>query len=144
MATEESNSSDGESITMEEYSRYERQYWRAMAESETVQSVIAHLQIVDVATETKEEEDVKPPNERLNAKIAHVYITFKGLAKSRRLVEIGEHVERKAIIRRVIDASGNLTLLGKFWSGKDTEQQPSMTLPSGQQAESSKKRPRAG
>lgn len=103
---------------------------------QTQPSVISHLQIVEVAIETKEE-DVMTPDERLSAKIAHVYITFKGLAKSRRLVEIGEHVQRRAIIRRVIDSTC-LTLLGKFWSGKDTEK-PSMTLRRG---ESSNKRSR--
>ncbi|VYS47353.1 unnamed protein product [Arabidopsis thaliana] len=106
-----------------------------------VQTGLPQVQILEVVIET-EEENEKPPDKRLNARRAHVYITFTGLPKSPRLVEIGEHVERKAIIRRVIDASGYLTLLGKFWSGKDTDQQRSMTLPSGEQAESSKKRPR--
>ncbi|KAG7647755.1 Protein MS5 [Arabidopsis thaliana x Arabidopsis arenosa] len=106
-----------------------------------VQTGLPQVQILEVVIET-EEENEKPPDKRLNARRAHVYITFTGLPKSPRLVEIGEHVERKAIIRRVIDASGYLTLLGKFWSGKDTDQQRSMTLASGEQAESSKKRPR--
>ncbi|EOA36476.1 hypothetical protein CARUB_v10011096mg [Capsella rubella] len=98
-----------------------------------VQSGLSQVQILKVAIQT-EEEDQKPPSGRLNARRAHVYITFQGLAKSPSLVEIGEHVERKAIIRRVIDAcSGFLTLTGKFWSGKDTEQSStSMTLQSGE------------
>ncbi|XP_010480684.1 PREDICTED: LOW QUALITY PROTEIN: putative UPF0725 protein At1g28500 [Camelina sativa] len=88
-----------------------------------LQTGLPKLHILKVVIET-EEEDQKPPDERLNAKRAHVYITFKGLAKSPPLAdhEIGDHVERKAIIRRVIDAhSGCLTLQGSFWSDKDAE-----------------------
>ncbi|CAL9216565.1 unnamed protein product [Arabidopsis halleri] len=106
------------------------------------QTGLPQVQILRVVIETKGENE-DPPDKRLNARSAHVYITFKGLAKSPRLVEIGEHVERKAIIRRVIDDSGYLTLLGKFWSGKDTEQR-SKTRQSGEKVESSEKRPRLG
>ncbi|XP_010501621.1 PREDICTED: putative UPF0725 protein At1g28500 [Camelina sativa] len=86
-----------------------------------LQSGLPKLQILKVVIET-EEEDQNPPVERLNARRAHVYITFKGLAKSPRIDdhEIGGHVERKAIIRRVIDAhSGCLNLKGSFWNDKD-------------------------
>ncbi|CAH8253790.1 unnamed protein product [Arabidopsis lyrata] len=96
-----------------------------------VQTGLPQVQILKVVIQTQEE-DEKPPDERLNSRRAHVYITFTGLAKSPRLVEIGEHVARKAIIRRVIDDSGYLTLQGKFWS-----------LQSGEKAESSQKRPRS-
>ncbi|OAP15949.1 hypothetical protein AXX17_AT1G20010 [Arabidopsis thaliana] len=52
-----------------------------------------------------------PPNERLNAKTAVVYITFKGLANAR--IAAGEHDERKAIIRRIFNEhTGHLSLLG--------------------------------
>ncbi|KAG7598557.1 Protein MS5 [Arabidopsis suecica] len=96
-----------------------------------VQTGLPQVQILEVVIETKGINE-KAPDKRLNARRAHVYITFTGLAKSPRLVEIGEHVARKAIIRRVIDDSGDLTLLGKFWS-----------LQSGEKAESSQKRPRS-
>ncbi|CAA0251176.1 unnamed protein product [Arabidopsis thaliana] len=104
------------------------------------QTGLPQVQILKVVIET-EEENEKPLDKRLNARRAHVYITFTGLPKSPRLVEIGEHVERKAIIRRVIDDSGYLTLLGKFWSGKDTEQR-SKTRQSEEKVESSQKRSR--
>jgi len=64
---------------------------------------------VKAVIETKE--DMVPPNERLNAKTAVVYITFKGLANAR--IAAGEHYERKAIIRRIFNEhTGHLSLLG--------------------------------
>ncbi|KAG7593534.1 Protein MS5, partial [Arabidopsis thaliana x Arabidopsis arenosa] len=72
---------------------------------------LSKLKIVNVAIETIEE--VERPNERLNAKHAFVYITFKGLAIGRN----SEHVERKAIVRRVInEREGYLSLKGDIWS----------------------------
>ncbi|XP_048620053.1 UPF0725 protein At1g23970-like [Brassica napus] len=59
--------------------------------------------------EAKDEEtsadDSEPSKERLKGKSAHVYITFKGLDEPqapRQSFEFGEHVERRAIVRRVI------------------------------------------
>ncbi|CAL9216102.1 unnamed protein product, partial [Arabidopsis halleri] len=82
--------------------------------------ILSKLEIVKVAVET-DNEDVEPPNERLKAKSVHVYITFKGLAEPRaprRVFENGEHVERQAIGRRVMDHTGNLTLEGKICGGQ--------------------------
>ncbi|KAG7592780.1 Protein MS5, partial [Arabidopsis thaliana x Arabidopsis arenosa] len=82
--------------------------------------VLSKLEIVKVVVETANE-DVEPPNERLKAKSVHVYITFKGLAEPRaprRVFENGEHVERQAIVRRVMDHTGNLTLEGKLCGGQ--------------------------
>lgn len=55
------------------------------------------------------------PNERLNAKSAFVYITYKDLANDL----TGEPVERKAIVRSVIDELLD-TYLSRvtFWSGE--------------------------
>ncbi|XP_020869863.1 UPF0725 protein At3g19520-like [Arabidopsis lyrata subsp. lyrata] len=76
-------------------------------------SSLSQLQIVRVAIETIGGV-VEPPNERLLAKSANVYITFKGLSYAR-VGEIGEHVERKIIVRRVLDElTGYLTLQGGF------------------------------
>ncbi|EOA31051.1 hypothetical protein CARUB_v10014203mg [Capsella rubella] len=106
---------------------------------------LSKLQILTVAIETKE--DVQPPNARLKAKSAIVYITFKGLAEAEIGDEIGEHVERKAIVRRVLDeCSGYLTLRGGFSNGEKplhTAEQ-TVTLPSGedQNLENECKRPR--
>ncbi|CAH8261064.1 unnamed protein product [Arabidopsis lyrata] len=76
------------------------------------------LQILKVAIETKE--DVEPPNGRLHVKSAIFYITYKGMAKPPIGDEIGEDVERKAIVRRVIDEkTGYLTLLGGFSIAKN-------------------------
>lgn len=92
-----------------------------------------------VAIETSID-DAVPLNERLKAKRANVYIMFKGLAEAqapRRDFEIGEHVERKAIVRRVIDErTGDLTLFGELWGGE--------LLGDGEKAQTSKKRPRLG
>lgn len=85
--------------------------------------VMSKLEIVKVAIETGIE-DVEPPNERLKAKSANVYIMFKGLEEARalrRVFEIGKHIERKAIVRRVIDDSGFLTLQGKLCGGQSTD-----------------------
>ncbi|CAA0220701.1 UPF0725 protein [Arabidopsis thaliana] len=72
-------------------------------------SDLSKLKIVKAVIETKE--DMVPPNERLNAKTAVVYITFKGLANAR--IAAGEHDERKAIIRRIFNEhTGHLSLLG--------------------------------
>ncbi|CAA0382986.1 unnamed protein product [Arabidopsis thaliana] len=92
---------------------------------QTSESDLSKLQVLKVAIETKEE-DVQPPNRRLKSKSLHVYITFKGLAKAPIGDEIGEHVERKAIVRRVIDErSGHLTLLGGFSNAKNDLNQSS-------------------
>nr|VDC97635.1 unnamed protein product [Brassica rapa] len=89
--------------------------------------VLSQLEILEVAIETGIEE-VEPPNERLEAKSANVYIKFKGMANVRyfRIIfEIGEHVERKAVVRRVLDEdSGYMTLLGKFCGGQSTKKRP--------------------
>ncbi|CAH8265404.1 unnamed protein product [Arabidopsis lyrata] len=68
-------------------------------------SDLSMLKIVKVAVETSDE-DVEPPNERLNAKTASFYITFH-LA----IWGIREDVERRAIVRRVLSRTGNLILL---------------------------------
>ncbi|WZZ72315.1 hypothetical protein YC2023_083685 [Brassica napus] len=62
------------------------------------------LKIVNVVIETSAD-DSEPSKERLKGKSAHVYITFKGLDEPqapRQSFEFGEHVERRAIVRRVI------------------------------------------
>lgn len=56
----------------------------------------------------------------------YFYTTFKGLAMAR-IGEIGEYVERKVIVRRVINEhTGYLTLLGGFGVsiGEQTVQRP--------------------
>lgn len=61
-----------------------------------------------------------PPNERLKAKSANVYILFKGLSVVRapqRVFESGVDSKRKAIVRRVMDDTGYLTLVGKLCDG---------------------------
>ncbi|KAL0699939.1 hypothetical protein Bca4012_056061 [Brassica carinata] len=101
--------------------------------------------ILEVAIETGIE-DVEPPNERLKATSANVYIKFKGLANvlTRRMIfESGEHVERKAVVRRVLDKHGDLTISGKFCGGQSTQKQPSMALQNGKKIQSCKKRPRS-
>ncbi|CAH8383451.1 unnamed protein product [Eruca vesicaria subsp. sativa] len=76
--------------------------------------VFSKLEILDVAIETGIE-DVEPPNERLKATSANVYIKFKGLANvCSPGFESGEHVVCKAVVRRVLDVDGNLTIQGKF------------------------------
>lgn len=85
---------------------------------------------------------IQDVNEILKAKIsAYVYIWFKGLAEPhvpRQVFEIGEHVERKAIVRRVMDErTGCLSLLGKLYGGE-------MRSRDGEKAETSEKRPRLG
>lgn len=78
-------------------------------------------------------EDVELPNASLNTKTAIIYITYKDLAKAR----IGEPVDRKAIVRRVInETTGLLTLRGDYWSGEqatNTENE-SLHLPGGEKA----------
>ncbi|CAH8356878.1 unnamed protein product [Eruca vesicaria subsp. sativa] len=101
--------------------------------------VFSKLEILEVAIETGIE-DVEPPNERLKATSANVYIKFKGLANvlTRKMIfESGEHVERKAVVRRVLDKHGHLTISGKFCGGQSTQKQPSVAL------QSCKKRPRS-
>ncbi|CAN7050298.1 unnamed protein product, partial [Brassica rapa subsp. trilocularis] len=93
-----------------------------------LRDVLSQLEILEVAIETGIEE-MEPPNERLEAKSANVYIKFKGMANVRyfrMIFEIGEHVERKAVvIRRVLDEdSGYMTLLGKFCGGQSTKKRP--------------------
>ncbi|KFK36065.1 hypothetical protein AALP_AA4G073300 [Arabis alpina] len=79
---------------------------------------MSDLQILKVAIETHIG-DAKP-KERLEAKCANVYITFKGLDTIPMIDEIGgEHV-RKAIVRRVI-SPGFLTIVGQHWSGINTK-----------------------
>ncbi|WZZ04209.1 hypothetical protein YC2023_090130 [Brassica napus] len=99
-----------------------------------LRDVLSQLEILEVAIETGIEE-MEPPNERLEAKSANVYIKFKGMANVRyfrMIFEIGEHVERKAVVsivsidlRRVLDEdSGYMTLLGKFCGGQSTKKRP--------------------
>ncbi|CAF2161634.1 unnamed protein product [Brassica napus] len=92
-----------------------------------LRDVLSQLEILEVAIETGIEE-VEPPNERLEAKSANVYIKFKGMANVRyfrMIFEIGKHVERKAVVRRVLDEdSGYMTLLGKFCGGQSTKKRP--------------------
>uniref|UniRef100_M4D7D5 Uncharacterized protein n=2 Tax=Brassica campestris TaxID=3711 RepID=M4D7D5_BRACM len=107
--------------------------------------VVSKLEILEVAIETGIE-DVEPPNERLKATRAYVYIKFKGLANvcsPRMIFEIGEHVERKAVVRRVLDKYGCLTILGKFCGGRSTKNQPSAALQNGKKIQSCKKQPRS-
>ncbi|KAL0760137.1 hypothetical protein Bca101_076287 [Brassica carinata] len=107
--------------------------------------VVSKLEILEVAIETGIE-DVEPPNERLKATRANVYIKFKGLANvcsPRMIFEIGEHVERKAVVRRVLDKYGYLTISGKFCGGRSTQKQPSVALQNGKKIQSCKKRPRS-
>ncbi|KAL0699938.1 hypothetical protein Bca4012_056060 [Brassica carinata] len=98
--------------------------------------VFSQLEILEVAIETGVE-DVEPPNERLKAKSVIVYIKFKGMANvltPMMIFESGEHVERKAVVRRVLDVrSGDMTLSGKFCGGQSTKKK----------IQSSKKRPRS-
>ncbi|XP_010486303.1 PREDICTED: UPF0725 protein At1g02770-like [Camelina sativa] len=71
-------------------------------------SDLSKLKIVKAVIETKE--DMLPPDEILNAKTAVVYITFKGMAKAQ---VAGEHDERKAIVRRILNEdTGRLSLMG--------------------------------
>ncbi|KFK36064.1 hypothetical protein AALP_AA4G073200 [Arabis alpina] len=108
--------------------------------TELIPDFMANLQILKVVIET----DIKDakPNVRLKANCANVYITFKGLDTVPLIDEIGKHVERKAIVRRVI-SPGFLTLVGKHWSGKDTEKR-SRTLKSEEKARRQRKRYRFG
>ncbi|CAN6884849.1 unnamed protein product [Brassica oleracea] len=98
--------------------------------------VFSQLEILKVATETGTE-DVEPPNERLKAKTVDAYIKFKGMANvitPRMIFEIGERVECRAVVRRVLDEhSGYMTLLGKFCGGQSTQKL----------IQSSRKRPRS-
>ncbi|CAN7077989.1 unnamed protein product [Brassica oleracea var. botrytis] len=111
-----------------------------------LRDVLSLLEILEVAIETGIEE-VEPPNERLEAKSANVYIKFKGMANVRyfrMIFEIGEHVERKAVVRRVLDEhSGYMTLLGKFCGGQNPKKQPSVALQNGNKIQSCNKRPRS-
>lgn len=92
-------------------------------------------------------EDVEPPNERLKAKNAIVYIMFKGMAEPRapqQVFEIGVHVERKAIVRRVMNEhSGCLTLVGKLCGGQYSKK-PWLARHSGEKTQSCEKRARLG
>lgn len=74
---------------------------------QNLQSDLSQLQIVKVAIETIQR------NETLLAIAENVYITFKGLP----IASVGEleHVDRKVIVRRVIDERiGCITLLGGY------------------------------
>ncbi|XP_019096667.1 PREDICTED: UPF0725 protein At1g19060-like [Camelina sativa] len=71
-------------------------------------SDLSKLRIVKAVIETKE--DMMPPNERLKAKTAVVYITFKGMTNAQ---VAGEHDERKAMVRRIFNEdTGRLSLRG--------------------------------
>ncbi|KAL9306980.1 UPF0725 protein [Arabidopsis thaliana] len=71
---------------------------------------LSQLEIVKVAIE-----EVEQPNASLNTKTTFVYITYKDLAKA----QIGEPVDRKAIVRRIInETTGLLRLRGDYWSGE--------------------------
>ncbi|XP_056843675.1 UPF0725 protein At1g23950 isoform X1 [Raphanus sativus] len=97
--------------------------------------VYSQLEILEVAIETGVEdveppietgvEDVEPPNERLNATSVNVYIKFKGMENvitPMMIFESGEHVEHKAVVRRVLNEhSGDMTLSGKFCGGLSTK-----------------------
>lgn len=99
-----------------------------------LQHYLSQLDIVQVAIE-----DVEPPNASLNVKTVIVYITYKDLAKAR----IGEAVDRKAIVRRVInETTGRLTLRGDYWSGDQAMniENESMHLPGGEKTLDSKQR----
>ncbi|KAL1223892.1 hypothetical protein V5N11_007289 [Cardamine amara subsp. amara] len=102
---------------------------------------LSKMKIVKVAIQTSID-DAVPLNERLKVKRAILYIMFKGLKTPyapRQVFEIGEHIERKVIVRRVLDErTGDLTLTGMLLGGK----RPSKALESGEQAQSSIKRPR--
>ncbi|KAL0656596.1 hypothetical protein Bca4012_077180 [Brassica carinata] len=102
----------------------------------------SNLQIVNVVIETSAD-DSESSIERFKAKSAHVYITFTGLAEPqapRQSFKVGKHVERKAIVRRVIcEGTGEMSLLGKLCGGKFTGKQRSVTRGSGEEAQSSKK-----
>ncbi|XP_020867770.1 UPF0725 protein At1g23970 isoform X1 [Arabidopsis lyrata subsp. lyrata] len=118
---------------------------RSITETRQKTEVLSQLEIVKVAIETANE-DVEPPNERLKAKSAHVYITFKGLAEPRaprRVFENGEHVERQAIVRRVMDHTGYLTLKGKLCGGEYIKKR-SLALKSGEESQDCKKQARVG
>ncbi|KAJ0237354.1 hypothetical protein HA466_0247670 [Hirschfeldia incana] len=103
---------------------------------------LSKLKIVSVIIETRADGS-EPSKERLKAKSAHVYITFKGLAEPRaprQRFDVGKHVERRAIVRRVIcESTGAMSLLGKLCGGKFTGKQRSVTRGSGEEAQSSKK-----
>jgi len=107
--------------------------------------VLSKLEIVKVAIETATK-DEEPSNERLKAYRAHVYITFKGLAEPRaheRVFEIGEHVERQAIVRRVMGHRGDLTLKGKLCGGQYIKKR-SLALKSGKKSQKCKKQALVG
>jgi hypothetical protein len=72
--------------------------------------------------------------QRVTKHSTFVYITFKGLARAR-VGELGEHVERKVIVRRIIDMdSGCLTLQGGFGFsiGEEAHEQRPMSRPEGE------------
>ncbi|XP_056843300.1 UPF0725 protein At1g23970-like [Raphanus sativus] len=100
------------------------------------------LEIINVVIETRADDSV-PSKDRLKAKSAHVYITFKGLSEPhapRHSFKVGLHLERRAIVRRVIcESTGAMSLLGKLCDGKFTGKQRSVTSGSGDEAQSSKK-----
>ncbi|XP_010477702.1 PREDICTED: UPF0725 protein At1g23970-like isoform X1 [Camelina sativa] len=96
---------------------------RLMTRMHQMTEILSQLEIVKVAIETATG-DVEPPNERLKAKSVNVYIMFKGLAEPRapqRVFEIGVDIERKAIVRRVMDEDGYLSLVGKLCGGQSTK-----------------------
>lgn len=72
---------------------------------------MSDLKIVELTIETKE--NVEPPNERLHAKNAIVYIRYKDK------VQVCNHVNRIAIVRRTfIERKGCFNLVGKIQSSE--------------------------
>lgn len=83
-----------------------------------LQNHLSKLKILKVWIEATVDE-VEPPNARLKAKSALVYITF-------RLASCGirEDIERKAIVRRVISETGRLILLDVFTPFMNNDSSP--------------------
>ncbi|CAH2077577.1 unnamed protein product, partial [Thlaspi arvense] len=82
---------------------------------------LSQLEIVQVAIET-----IKDWNESLDAKTATVvYIWYKDFAKAL----LGEPLDRKAVVRRVMnERSGLLTLVGDYWRGEEALSTTNKTL----------------
>ncbi|XP_010460854.1 PREDICTED: UPF0725 protein At1g23970 [Camelina sativa] len=119
---------------------------RSITDMRQKTEVMSQLEIVKVAIETANG-DVEPPIERLKAKSANVYITFKGLEEPRaprRLFEVGVDLERKAIVRRVIDEhTGDLKLVGKLCGGQ-YHKRPWLARQKREETQSCEKRARLG
>ncbi|XP_010477462.1 PREDICTED: UPF0725 protein EMB2204-like [Camelina sativa] len=95
---------------------------------------LSQLEIVQVWIETTQ--DVEQPNSK---KTTIFYITYKDLAKAR----LGEPVDRRAIVRRIInEATANFRLRGRYWFAEkapDTEKDY-VLLPVGEKALDKKQR----